>query len=562
MAVELPVSGVWDVVVSLDGADVSERLTGRLRIEAEEGAARIAQFTLLPVGGVIAITAWVGRPVAIDIIQDGAAHRRFTGTVDHPRYDPATRQVTLICTDARQEQLDAMDAAAVAALIPGSRWTADIFDEEADGLRHAEDRLSTLPASLDLALDGSTWQLTPWAAKLAADHEFSAALDESLGIEVAERRTLVNEVHVELDYRFTRLRHRERDWYWIWQWPSSNFGFCAWFVDTTELPDAGMIEKAAEGGGWTPYAQSFVYEYLPPSQNPPVCGVQAGWINRDVGVLHALQAQWTAARRVAQAVTEQYRLTVHAPQSITRHGVVVGRERGVAHTDRDTAEWEREPARERPPEAVEDALGDWIIDQADRDQSDDAIETLLAVARTRILAAHRRNYVAWQWPAVVPGLDRSHTVRVEADGTTAQGKVAQLIEELDIDSGALVTTIRIAVSRAGDTAPVTEDPLEAPAAPDTTPAGSPSTGTIQLDTHIGGGDPATTPSRPLSPPYDPDWEGFTGNYSSVNPNSETYPRRFQVTAPAIEAEARDPISAEQPATYAIAIPNDELSMEA
>ncbi len=159
MAVELPESGIWDVVVSVDGADVSDRLTGRLRIEAEEGAARIAEFTLLPTGGQLALTDWVGAPAVIDVIQDGSAHRLFTGLVDHPRYDPATRQVTLICTDARQEKLDALDAASIEALTPGALWSPDVFDGDADGLRRAEDRLSTLPAVLDLGLDAAVeWQ--------------------------------------------------------------------------------------------------------------------------------------------------------------------------------------------------------------------------------------------------------------------------------------------------------------------------------------------------------------------------------------------------------------------
>ncbi|ACL71481.1 conserved hypothetical protein [Thioalkalivibrio sulfidiphilus HL-EbGr7] len=474
MAVELPESGIWDVVVSVDGADVSDRLTGRLRIEAEEGAARIAEFTLLPTGGQLALTDWVGAPAVIDVIQDGSAHRLFTGLVDHPRYDPATRQVTLICTDARQEKLDALDAASIEALTPGALWSPDVFDGDADGLRRAEDRLSTLPAVLDLGLDGATWLLTPWAAKPVPDHVFESVLDESLSIEVAERRSLVNEVAVELDYRFTRQRHRERDFHWAWAWPPGGpGGFCSWFFDTTELPDKDMIQRAAEGGGWSPYPQSFSWAELPPSSNPPVCGqFEVGWINPTRVTPTVLGASWTAARRMTQAVTEQYRLTVRAPQSIARHGVVTGRERSVAFTDFDSGDWEREADQGRPEGAVQDALGDWIVDHDDRDQCDLAIETLLAMARTRILAAHRRNFVAWQWPGVVPGLDRADTVRVSTDGVSATGKVAQLLTEIDFSTASLLTTVRIAVSRSGTADPVSETPLLAPGPPDTTPQAS------------------------------------------------------------------------------------------
>jgi hypothetical protein len=84
---------------------------------------------------------------------------------------------------------------------------------------------------------------------------------------------------------------------------------------------------------------------------------------------------------------------------------------------------------------------------------------------------------------------------------------------------------------------------------------------IKLDTHIGGGDQSITPSRATSPPYDPEWDGFTGNYSIPNEGAEMYPRRFQVTTPEIEAAVRDPMEAGTGAQYNIAIPDDLLETE-
>ena len=44
-------ASTWSIRVMLGGADVSERLTGSVEIEAEEGAARIATLTLLLAAG-------------------------------------------------------------------------------------------------------------------------------------------------------------------------------------------------------------------------------------------------------------------------------------------------------------------------------------------------------------------------------------------------------------------------------------------------------------------------------------------------------------------------------
>jgi len=86
-------------------------------------------------------------------------------------------------------------------------------------------------------------------------------------------------------------------------------------------------------------------------------------------------------------------------------------------------------------------------------------------------------------------------------------------------------------------------------------------GAITLGTQIGGGDEAETTGRYNSPEYDPELDGFAGNYSARNPSAPVYPRRFLVRTPEVEAEARDPVAAEGNALYEIAIRNDELSTE-
>ena len=56
----------WQLVVMLDGVDVSSRVYGLTEIDASKGKARIAEFSLRPFSGAIDAQEWVKKPVTID----------------------------------------------------------------------------------------------------------------------------------------------------------------------------------------------------------------------------------------------------------------------------------------------------------------------------------------------------------------------------------------------------------------------------------------------------------------------------------------------------------------
>lgn len=461
----------WACKINLGGVDVSARLTRRVRVEMEEGSARVAEFTLVPATGSVDPSAWVGASVTIDY-DTGTPVRLFTGVVDVPEYDPITGLTLFRCTDGLQEHVAGQTRAALDTLIAG-KWSDDVFNDDADGWEYAQAQLQTVPASLDLDTDGSTLRLTNWAAKVSADYTFGPGdvIDRSLNLSLASRRELHNVVNLEFDYRFTRRRHRQVSYSWAWQSQAGFPGFCEWLADTTDLPDENMIRSAAESTGWTVQPKSWSFTDLPPS-DPSPCPFSGGWINNTAPTRFLLSASWSAARRTSQAVTEEYRLTVRAPQSINALGEVERDLRGVAQTPVAVDDWERDPAIGVPTGAVLDGLGDYILDDHDRAQMDAAGETLLARARVTILAAHRKNFVQWQ-SLIRPEIDRQHTLRLEAMGVTAQGKAAQVVHEMDMDQGSALTQLRIAVSRSLGTATVTDTALTLPAAPDTVPAEAP-----------------------------------------------------------------------------------------
>ena len=54
-------AGIWSAIVTVNSVDVSARVVGDIRIDAEEDSARIAELTLRPVPGPFAgVFGWGG----------------------------------------------------------------------------------------------------------------------------------------------------------------------------------------------------------------------------------------------------------------------------------------------------------------------------------------------------------------------------------------------------------------------------------------------------------------------------------------------------------------------
>jgi hypothetical protein len=150
-------AAVWSAVVTIAGVDVSARIVGDIRVEASEGAARIAELTIRPANGTgFAISDWSGKAITIDVVDmaTGVAtdsRRLFTGIIDTPTLDLNLRTIGLLATDNLQNQIEALSAQSIDTLVPGGYHSPVIFDPAARGWSRAQDRLATVPASLDLS---------------------------------------------------------------------------------------------------------------------------------------------------------------------------------------------------------------------------------------------------------------------------------------------------------------------------------------------------------------------------------------------------------------------------
>lgn len=556
--VEPVVSVLWDVRLMLGGLDVSETLTGNVRIEREEGAATLADFVISLDPGPVNPADYIGQAVEIYYRHwDGGwvEHLRFVGQVIRPQYSMQERLISCDCSDRLQDAIEALTVSQVDTLA-GGLWSADIF-ETPDGRSrwdYAQERMSTRPASLQKSTEGIL-QVTDWAASSPAFvFPVGSVIDQSMDwipVELSER---VNVVELDLDYRFTRLRERHQDFTWMHPditGPSVPGSFCIWHSDSTELPDLDMMIDACNGAGYQAILAGAAWVFVP--ETGVYCSPPVAWINNYTDLL--LGGEWTAARRWTQPVTEQYKLRITSPASIAQAGEVIRRDRITAETESDrAAEFESAVFNEPDPDATEDALGDWVVDLREPTRLDGAIAVGVSMARVQILSAHRENRLGFQLPtADTLGVTTEHTLRVEdevaGESISCQAKVFSLVDEWSLDDGSAITTLMLAVSQGGGTI---DDPVASPAIPDSTPPGTPTT-LITLPTQLGG--------QIGGPEYDPNILGFSGNYDNYNtPGVERHPRRMAVESPEIPAEHQDEIPVEQPAMYRVAVPDDLLEL--
>lgn len=550
---------LWDVRVTLAGDDVSDLLTGTIRVELEKGAASLADCSLLLDPGPLDPTWYTGKALAVHYLEwrDGAwiEFLLFDGWIIRPSFEPVDGIVALECSDRVQDAIEAMSIPEVNALVAGS-WSADVFEDPVGRSRwdYAQERLSSRAASLN-RLPGGELVVTPWAATTPA-YLFGegVTLDRSLAWSPVDLDARVNVVEVDALWRYPKLRERRDNF--SWQHPNLDGltgvgGFCVWHVETTELPDIPMVEDGTTGAG---YGAMFNTEWyrLPltvtDGQNTgQFCDPQFVWVNNYADLL--LGGSWSAGRRWVQSVTETYTLRVEAPGSIASAGEVIRRDRvAVDSSDQERAETFAQAGWSGlEPGGSYDAAGDWVVNLREQDRWQSAVVCAVAMSRVQILAAHRGNRLSFHVPTSdAMGVTLQQTLEVDDQRCRCRAPVWLLTHELNIDAQTAITTVTLGVSRGGGDI---TDPITVPAAP-VVPDGPGRAGPRGLVTQLGG--------RPESPPFDENLPGFSGNYDVPFPGSEQYPRDFRVEAPEIDEFYIDELELSTAATYRVAVPHDLL----
>ncbi len=535
----------WRLRLLVGGVDLTAQLLGAVDVDREEGAAGVAGFELyIAAGTPVVPTDWIGKAVSLDYISTTAGvtteSRRFTGKVVSPRWSPVTRVMSCECSDQMQQRVEAMTTPAIDSLV-GGYWSADVF-EPVEGRSHwdyALERLSTRTASLDCSPSGDL-RVTSWYA--TAPHFVfgpGTTLYQSLGLDLAPLSNITNRVEVEFSYRYSRLWQRNQQY--TWKHPETGGsegvgGFCLWIKFSSELPTIQMIEDAARDNGQTIVSSDY---YLLPGTMADPCGDGNPWINF-TGEDLLLGANWTAARRWTQTVTETYTFALATAAGEGEGSQIVQRASYSFEVEDEAAEaWEADPITGGESSAT---------DLHDETRRATAINVALRIGQTEIIAAHRATLVSWDVPtSMAMGVDLIHTLELDAEGVHALGKCRRLGDRFDLTSGVAVTSLTIAVMRGGGSS----DPLTLPARLGIGVVGTPDSGDgLLLPTQLSGY---------LLPPYDPTMLGFSGNNDGGGAE-EIFPRNFDAPHDEIPASERDENKLSADRLYRVGIPNNTLEL--
>lgn len=544
----------WTARCLIDGVDMSASLIDTLRVQGAEGGARIASVQIQPATGTVLPLAWVGKPIILDYVPVfggvGVPQRLFTGRIDTPEYDFATGTLSLRCTDDLQNRVAALDLDAITTLV-GGRYTAAVQGEIDDRWDYAQARLTTVAGSLDASPAGAL-RTTPWEfSTVWATFTQAMLIDGSTRVSYPQRSTMINQVAVEFDYRYARLRERRSSM----GWSGTNLDMAptGW-----QYPSQQDVVAAANGTGWTVLSGVF---YPAPAAIPHTSGgfIYPAQNSIDMAILHVGQ-------RHSQTVTEAYRCTVSAPESVAQNGVLPGSVRGALESAFDGQAWES--AFDVAPLMPGGGEQDYAPD-ATRSDADYALSTLLDQARVKILGSHRSTRITAS-TVCLPALDMDKRVAIDTlvagDEINAEGKVVEVEHVLNLRAGTAITNFSIACFGAGGAGILTPDTLDVPDAP------APAAATQDWPSAV----PSLFVSTPYSNTYTDNLMGLllntpatifvedvpvVGTLTEPNPyySGDVYPvEGFRVRMPGVVDADRNPITLPAGRDYALIVPADPL----
>lgn len=479
-------AAVWALRVFTDSDDWTDYVVGEVTVEAEENAARIADIAIhREPGTVVTPSDWIGVPVEIWLANaiDGDpvnAVPVFTGAVEVPTLTPGSGLLRLRCSDGRQLMIDALDADELDALCEGARWSPAVFDKGAPMGTRATDLLSTIEASLDV-VPGGGLRLTHWRDDTLVEQIADAdrVLDGSVAVDFAERSGMTNRVTITFDHRFPRNKAEGYlIGYDILAVAQTSFG--QWVKDGGQFLMRETVTRAIEAAG----ASIASVEWIElPTHAVALPNDSGFWLpNPAQHNLLCLGFGAVVAFDFHNETTETYGLTVQNAASIERFGVIAEQMSGALEglfedptaAEHATLLYKKKISTIPPRSTVPISVGYVnsaeveLTEETNHDAAVAAMECLLAIARTKIAAAHRRHAVTAK-VAADPALDLWSLVALDAAGVTATGKVRRVVHRFNAESGEATTEFTLAVSACAG--PEFTHPVTTPAIPDGTTAG-------------------------------------------------------------------------------------------
>lgn len=425
----------------------ASQIAGSVVISRRENEAASMVITLITGTGTQDLSSWAGKSITLDI----DSVRAFTGVIDIPEIDLVGKRITLLCTDRRREILNAQAVTGV------GYYSSAIFPDVDNTIDELEQRLETTPSAADIKPDGS-YAITSQLPKSVADITLTNAdvYRRNPTVTPTARGRLVNQVNLTFKHRYTRLRHRERTF------QIGDNTFCEYSAQLGAVfTSKKQFLEYIKSMQWLAKESTISFTDLPPTNASYSACAGAPFLWYNPNDLYALDVTFNAAYRFAQTITENYTLTVKAPQSITQYGLIEWDQEHGLSTDYDATVWEKNEVYQTPTGLTFDA-NDYYIDKDNNGEYTAAIETAINMAATKIIRSHRDTRVSFETDLRLD-FDLTKTIYVNTATVKAQGKITEINHVIDVVNRFTTTTTEIALSTATGTQ--TADALNAPTRP-------------------------------------------------------------------------------------------------
>jgi len=561
----------WDLSVFIDGAEVDpELISGDLKVRRSESTASLCDFTLLAEAGLQDYESLHGKEIVVNCHTDTGVYRVYTGIVDIPDINLSIERALIRCTDRREEQLNNQPDTVINSI---GYYSPLIFDEPESKAEEVEQRLTTTPHSVDFDPYGQ-YTITPWLPKATADFVF---VDEDIfafqpKIQLASRARIVNNVEIKFGHSFDRFYQAGAGYSWT---HAAKDRIGLYLVDGYSLTTREMVRQAAQSAGWYIPGNNITFDPIWPNgwyyvdgtlvgfsttqtrgESVPVLDESGNQVSdadgnpsyetritggTDMSQVFCLGAYWTAYKRWAQTVTEEYSMTVKSPQSIDQYGTITKTLNYAFQEESEASEWEGATAF-----PVGQGFNGIHDQDKERTKLDDALNVALRQAKNTIEGSHRATTVTFDTVRIRPELDLVHTLEVAAEELDCKGKIQSIEHRFNIRTGEAKTTVTVVLSRAqGSQA---ESALQSPGK-------IADNINLTLDTRGLGNWFGITPSYQMTGMIGNRWIQANNNIWRTN-----YPEQFRVDTPSIPTTFRGTRSLTNDSLYNVELRNDPLTI--
>ena len=455
--------GVFGIRIVSDGVEIPIcDYMDSIQITFEEDKAAIAKMTFKQnTGERVELYRHLNKQMRIELTRPNKpAFVLYEGKFDASTYQIGDLWVQWDAVAPRERLFEKMTDAQINAIGVHDVNVFRKLDEYDDKKSLVNDRLSTIPASLDF-ISGNPI-ITPWMPKQTADYTLGACDILRLGASnsVLSQENIINKVVIKLQHQWDLLYHAERGYYFnsgysvcdysVWGLPPSNAtvksaaqgtGWVMSNYNSTGLHPGGVYYCSWRGGSpapmiWNPRGGSF----QPADKDDPDSRDFRSVV--DYTNVYAQSASFLLSTRLAQPIEEMIEVSVQNSASIKRYeerestlNVTVYQDREDA-TDRKIKRWEHYDTYKNPSRtgAVKQSNGYWTIsaDNINKGALQAALNVAKRVAETQILASHRSIEMTLKTRAFAPLFNVTQTHGIDFQHVKGRFKVARIVHTLDL----------------------------------------------------------------------------------------------------------------------------------